>query len=83
MQKNWYLVNMADTFFLNHPQLKVTVARDQWLKLVLPAACRCQRQWAHLHPCRDLQINIVALAHRRQEIGVKKSQRIHVKIYVK
>ena len=25
MQKNWSLVNMADTFFPNHPQLKSTV----------------------------------------------------------
>ena len=27
MLKNWYLVNIADTFFSNHPQLKGTVSR--------------------------------------------------------
>ena len=25
MQKNWYLVNMADNFFSNQPELKGTV----------------------------------------------------------
>ena len=25
MQKKWYLVNIADTFFSDHPQLKGTV----------------------------------------------------------
>ena len=30
MQKIWYLINMADKFFSNHPQLKGTVT---WLNI--------------------------------------------------
>ena len=33
MQKNWYLVNMADTFFSDYPQLKGTVGKFQNLHL--------------------------------------------------